>query len=349
MRVHTKESFTEFRHDFFSELSEKNNIIITAHIAPDDDSIASVVSMHTILTKRYPEKDIRILYTGERPERFSSFVGFEHIEFCDDVGLHLEGVEALIVLDVGSLSRVTKYPEKCKDVPVTIAIDHHKSPPDEFTLACIDTTYTSNAQHIYELFLPELKEIDHALAELFLLGILGDTGGLSHISYKDSDVFLIVKRLVEIAKVNIDMFMARTKTIPKRIVPLLQEIVKNTTFLEVEGWPPLQYSYLSSAFVRDSGYSDDEASSIAHIYLSMYVRKIEGYNWGFVISPRKDGSCRMSSRSMPGSVIVSRFHEELGVGGGHERAAGAYIAASDPEVWLQKVLEWMRHNAPHIG
>src|SRR5207253_1505876 len=111
-----------------------NSVVITAHMSPDDDSIASVLSLYTVLTKKYSEKKIQILYTGEAVERYNIFYNFDKIQFVDDIANHLQGVDTVVLLDVGKYSRVSNFPDVLSQVPIRICIDHHASPPNEFTL-----------------------------------------------------------------------------------------------------------------------------------------------------------------------------------------------------------------------
>ncbi|HWC57761.1 MAG TPA: DHH family phosphoesterase [Candidatus Paceibacterota bacterium] len=338
-----------FRTAFWSLVSAAPRVVITAHFSPDDDSIASVLSVYTILTKRFPEKSIRIVYTGEKVERYSVFHNFEKIEWTSDIADHVHEIDLLIVLDVSNFSRISHLDTAAfSTIPQTIAIDHHASPPDRFTLSFVDPTFSSNAQLIYTLLEAE-KYLSKELAELFLLGILGDTGNLTHIASTQTEIFLIVKKLVEVGDIRIDSFLSKFRAIPKRIMPLLQEFVRNTTFDSVGDWGAVQYSFVSRPFIVEHQFSDEDISAASHMYLSQYLPRIEGQPWGFVCSPRSDGGTRMSSRSNAGSINVRLLHEALGVGGGHDRASGGNFPDAAPEACIQHILEWMKTNTPTIG
>lgn len=342
-----------FRESFFSIISTSENVVISAHFSPDDDSIASVLSVYSILKVKFPEKNIRIIYTGESVSRYNIFNNFEKIEWVDDIANHLKEVDALILLDVGKFSRSSHIAETLPTIKNTICIDHHGSTPETFTLALIEPDYSSNAELVYTALGGE-QYLDKNLAEIFLLGILGDTGNLTHIDGHQTQVFSIVKKLVEVGNIRIDSFLSRYRTIPKEIVPLLQEFVKNTTYKEVPGWPDVQYSFVTRAFSEEHNFSDEDMSSASHIYMGQYLPRIETQPWGFVFSPRSDGGVRMSSRSMLGSVNVRIFSESLGVGGGHDRASGANFKNENGDVMqvdacIEKVFEFMKNNQPVLS
>lgn len=351
--VFTIKEVESFRKSFLSIVSESNKVVITAHISPDDDSIASVLSTYTILTKQFPEKDINIFYTGPRVERYKIFHNFEKINFVDDVGNYLEGTDTLILLDCNNYNRSSLLPEKLLKIKNKICIDHHTSPPEEFDLAIIDSNFSSNSELLYDI-LDAQSYLDKNLSEIFLLGILGDTGNLVHIKSSQSKVFLIVKRLIEVGDIRIDSFLSKFRVIPKKIIPLLQEYVKNTTFLEIEGWPSVQYSFVDRSFISKYDYSDEDMSASSHIYLSQYLPRIENQSWGFVFSPRNDGGMRMSSRSNADSVNVRIFHEQMGVGGGHDRASGANFKQEGENPMeisdcLERVIDFMKNNKPVLS
>lgn len=341
-------NYASFRQSFYELTDDASTIVITSHYSPDDDSIGSVLSVFQILKNKYPDKNIRIVYTGIPSERHKSFASFEKIEWVDDVANHLGSIDILIMLDASKYGRFSRIPEGLHAVPKTICIDHHASAPDTFTLLLREPTMTSTCELIYYVFDLE-KNIDKNIAETVLLGILGDTNNFSHIKPDQSQIFIIAKHLVETVGISIDAFRSRYGGIPKRIIPLLQELVKNTSYENIAGWPDVQYSFITRNIVEEGKYSDEDMSAASHIYIGQYLSRVEGYGWGFVITPRTDNTCRMSGRSLPGSVNVRDLHERLGVGGGHDRASGGSFAEPDPSACIAKVLEWMKSNTPLIG
>jgi nanoRNase/pAp phosphatase (c-di-AMP/oligoRNAs hydrolase) len=344
--------FAAFRRNFFALVEKAEHVVITAHYSPDDDSIGSVLSVYTILTTTYPAKDIRIVYTGAPSERHSVFSQFEKIEFVTDVGNELGRSDLLIMLDANQYARFSKVPELLQQVPQTIAIDHHASTPDMFTLSLVVPNFSSNCELIYRALDAE-SMLSKSLAEYFLLGILGDTGNFAYVTPGQSDVFLVAKKLVSTIGVSIDSFRARYGGIPKHIIPLLQELVKNTTYESMPGWPDFQYSYIDRSVLQTGPYTDEDMSAASHIYMGQYLPRVLDYGWGFVLTPRADGGVRMSGRSLATSVNVRDMHERLGIGSGHDRAAGGNFKKEtvdrEPKQCIVEVLTWMQLNTPLIG
>ncbi len=344
--------YAKFSETFFALVEQVEHVVITSHYSPDDDSIGSVLAMYTILHAAFPTKDIRIVYTGNPVERYSVFPRFEKIQFVPDVANELSNTDLLIVLDGSQYHRFSKMPDVLAKVPQTVAIDHHAGVPDQFTLSLVIPGMSSNCEILYRAF-----DMDHGLtpdlAQYLLLGILGDTGNFSHISPEQADVLVVAKKLLTTVGMTIDSFRARYGGIPKRIIPLLQELVKNTAYKEINGWPDLQYSYIDRSLLVKGNYTDEDMSAASHIYMGQYLPRVIGYAWGFVITPRVDGSARMSSRSLGTSVNVRDIHERLGIGSGHDRAAGGSFEKEtvdrEPKQCIVEVLAWMEHNTPTIG
>lgn len=342
---------SEFTSKFFGLVNQANKIIITAHESPDEDSIASVLSVYDILSHRYPKKNIRIIYSSEPEDKFRIFKNYDKIEFVTDLADEISGTDLLILLDGSQFSRFTKQPEKIKAILNTICIDHHSSPIDEFTLSLVSPTYPSCSEIIY-LALCSTLQVSKELAEIFMLGILGDTGNFTYLKPHQTDTLATAKKLLEISKIEIQEFQSRYRTISKRVFDVLQELIKNTNYSSANDWPNFQYASVERDFKDKGGYADSDISEASHIYMSHYLRTIEDYPWGFVITPKLNGDCGVSGRSLPKSVSVRDMMERMKLGGGHDRAAGGTFKKVGDDVNVKdcvgKVLSWIKNNKPVI-
>ena len=346
------DEFGVFREQFWGLIKSSEHIAITSHYSPDDDSIGSVLATYTILTEKFPNKNIRIIYTGEPSTRHKIFFNFEKIEWVDDVAHHISDSDLLIMLDASQYSRFSKNPDELAKVSKTIMIDHHASTPDNATLAMVKPGMSSNSELLYHIFNPNFI-LSKSLAEYFLLGILGDTGNFSYVKPEQTEVFKVAKKLVDTIGVSVDMFRSRYGGMSGKAFALIQELVRNTTLASIEGWPDFQYAFIERSVLEKNEYTDEDISAASHMYMGMYLTRMYGYAWGFVLTPRNDGSMRISSRSLPGSVNVRLFFEGLGVGSGHDRASGGAFKkeTADREVaeCIAKTLEWMKNNKPVLG
>ncbi len=351
--MHYTEITPQFTADFLKLTEEAKNICITTHMSADEDAIASILATYRLLSDRYPNKNIQIIYIGEKNNRFQSFQNFEKIQFNSDPAAHLDGVDLLILLDGSNYHRFTSRPEELKKSPAKkICVDHHSSPSDEFDLALIAPQIPSTAEIIYSAFYKNIP-LDKSLAEIFLLGILGDTGNFSYLRPDQTETFITAKRLVEEGKIEIASLQARYRTLEPEILTALGELIKNTSYHQIGNWPPFQGSFIERGFAKGNNLTEMQVGEAAEIYTAFFVRSIVGYSWGFTIRPKSNGECNVSFRSLPGSVNVREIAERMGIGGGHDRAAGGTFKEEnrvlEPEECLGKVLEWIKNNSPIIN
>ena len=359
-----------FRERFWKMVEKEETIVITGHVGPDDDSVASVLAVYWLIKEKFPKKKMEMVCTGEQISAFESFKGFGKIRFVEELVDWLttlripprkspyqntlvapvtpgEAIRPLtgetsaskplvIMLDGSQFDRFSRRPEKLKKLAgKTICIDHHSSPIDDFDLSLVDSSASSCAEIIYCLF-HKNKEVDKKLAEIYLLGILGDTGNFTYLKPNQTETLLIAKKLIEVGEIEIQELQSRYQQYSKKVFGLMGELMSNTRYFDGVGeWPPFQVSFLSKAG------DDKDVSKASHLYIRQYLKSIKGYNWGFVITSREDGSCSVSFRSLPGVVNVRKLAEKFN-GGGHDLASGGEVEVSDPEKVLEVILSSLR-------
>ena len=338
---------SEFKEEFLKLAEEAKDIVITAHKGVDDDAIASSLSVYDFLITRFPNKNIQVMFTGEYLDHFKVFKYYDKVKFLPDLIDGFDSTDLLIVLDGSQFGRFTDKPEELKKkVKKTICIDHHSSPIEKFDLSLVDSKSSSAVEIIY-LTLFKNEEILPHLAEIFLLGILGDTGNFLYLKSHQTQTLTIAKKLIEIGNIEIQEFQSRYRTISKRVFTLIQKFISNTQYHQSEGWPNYQTSYISKKEKELEGYTDNEVSEASHIYISHYLRLITNYSWGFVITPKDNETFGISLRSLLGSVSVRDMMERLDMGGGHDRASGGtFKKESTYGKCFQLIHEWIHENKP---
>lgn len=335
----------EFTEKFFDLAESSKDVVITAHSSPDGDSISCVLAMYRILSDRYPDKKVRVVYSGSPDEHFSYFQNFEKIQWAKDMTERLEECDLLIMLDCSQYRRFTGFPEKLSGVKNQVYIDHHASEPGDCTLGISVPEMPSCSELVFRLFEDALK-LDKNLAETFLLGIISDTGSFTFLDSSQSETFLIAKKLVDAGGINISELKSKYLFITDREFTLLQEFIRNTSFGEMPNWPPFQYTYARREFVEENKYTNNELSAASKAYIAGYMGSLKGYSWGFVIRP-KSSFCGVSFRSLLGGVNVRKISEKMELGGGHDRAAGGIFRdEKDPKKCADLILEWMKSNKP---
>lgn len=343
---------TKFVLDFFKLVENSRNIIITGHESADDDTLASAILIYGLLTSKFKNKDIRMIFSGTSDDRLNIFRDYGKIKFVKDLSSFVSGTDLLIMLDGGNYDRFSHFPEKLKTIPSTICIDHHSSRPDKFSLSMVMPKEPACTQMIYRTFFEE-KNIDKKTAEIILWGILGDTGTFAYLKKNQTGTLAIAKKLLEISGIEIQEFQSKYSSISKKIFDVIQELTKNTKFVSVSGWPPFQYSFIEKDYVKKYNLTEAEINDAGFYYSSTYIRNITGFTWGFVVTPKEDGDVNISCRSLIGSVNVRDLMERMGVGGGHDRASGGTFRKNgtdfDVDVCIEKTLKWIKSHRPVLA
>lgn len=340
----------DFKDHFYNIISKSDKIVITSHHSLDDDAIGSCMTMYQILKEKYPSKTIEMVISGQRLTRYDSFKFYKNVIFVKDFSEVIEKYDCLILLDGGQYARFTKIPEVISRYLLpTICIDHHKSPPDKFTLLYQDDKATSTCELIYKLVAQD-STFTKDLCESTLLGILGDTDTFNFIKTNQLGVFSICKNLIEKGEINIQDFKSRYDVIHPRVFEIIRSLVNNLSFKSITGWPDFVYSQLSRNYFESNNFTGDEISEASHLFMIHYLVKIQGFSWGLVVTPKSDNSYSMSLRSIPSSVNVREIVEKMGIGGGHDRAAGSTLTNTpSAEDCLHKVFSWLEPNRPKIS
>lgn len=340
----------EFRQSFLEKVKSSGKIVIASHKSPDDDSISSVLTMYWYLVEELKVKaEVSIVYTGEQLDSWSYFKNFEKIQFVDDLANHLEGVDTLILVDGSGWGRFSRNENISDFSGFTICIDHHQTPEDKFDLHLVDSKKLANAELLYRLFLEEV-ELDKEISEVVLLGILGDTGIFKFVNSDNAGVFEVAQKLVENGKINIQELAAKFQKYSEKSYVGLVELIKNSKFESIQGWPKFIYSHMSRDFVNANGLGDNDVSVASGLFSVHFTRSIEGVDWGVVITPLQESErFSLSLRSLPGSANVREMMEKTGYGGGHDRAAGGAIEAENVEEAIEELFSWMKENKPKLS
>ncbi len=323
------------------------SILVTSHLKPDDDSISSVLGMYQWVTANFPDKRIEMYYSASPQERWRYFENFDQIKFIPDIATVIHDFDLVIFLDGNQYSRFTVNPEMILSSRARkVCIDHHASPPDTFDLAYIQLA-PSTASLVYDLFFANDK-VSPRLAEIFLLGIVGDTGFFRFIYPRDAELFATAGKLVQAANKSIGELEEYYQLYSQETFVILQEFLKNASIERIEGWPPVLVSFISRQFSQQ--FSQAQIEKACSKYISHYSRTIKDAPWGVVFYPLEDGNVVISLRSRKSDGInVRQVVEGMGIGGGHDLAAGGMFRADShemvmPERCMQTFKDWLRSH-----
>lgn len=338
--------YDSFNPEFISRFKEilqaAKRVVITGHMAADEDAIGAALLLKRWIEKNYADKEIRLLFTGPKKGDCSALPDYGEIEFTEDMAKGVEAGDTVIFADGNQWSRFSRRSEELKEKGLTtVVIDHHQPPVDDFNLGLVVADYPATVLMLYKMWGEELTGKEEA--ELFMAGILGDTGSLRYLRPENAEVLEAVRVLLPRMGSNIESFQLQYRSIPVKAFKALQELTAKTVFVEDHKFP-YQYSFIDGQYKQAEDLSDSDLDLGAHEYSDELLRRVEGYRWGFVVYPTATGRCRASFRSVKGSVDVQDLAVRMGIGGGHTRAAGATIPTADVKEAVEMILEWLKTN-----
>lgn len=337
--------YKEFSEKFWKFAGEASSILITSHTDPDDDAIASVLSMYSIIKSRYPEKKTRIAFSSLVNQRWSYFENFEKIEFAGDIASIIDDFDMTLFLDANYAERFTRQPEKIAGYKgKKITMDHHGSKPMAFDLSLIEPDATSTSELIYLALLKDEAKLPAKLCETLLMGVMADTGGFQFMDHTNARIFEMAKRLVEDGQIDVNALRTKYSGFNLRVFQVLQELIGNTEVLEIPPWPKFVSAYVDEAFIGKGNFTSLEVDEAAGIFTS-YLTSINEAAWGMVARP-SGNRVKVSLRAKPGDLNVRKIAENMGKGSGHDLAAGLkFDGTSDVKGVLDEIKTWLKDHA----
>ncbi len=300
-------------------IKSSNNILLHCHPNPDPDSVGSVLAMKIALEK-LGKKVTVIRGDTEIPIAFRHFPKANEIVEKNFFEINKNDFDLFMILDSGSKEMISRKGEVVFGENMrTIVIDHHASNTGFAEINLIDSSYSSNAQLVFDLITSWGVEINHKMAINLFMGMYTDTGGFKYETVT-AETYQIASELVKIApdfhKYMFEMENSNSAE-DLKFEGLALSSIKN--FLNDN----LAISAMSQKDLENAGIST-KARISAHI-VSNLLRSVIGWNIGVCIYEIEPGVYKASFRTRDSTKFdVSKLAVALG-GGGHKPAAGANI------------------------
>lgn len=311
-------------------LKKAKNVLITLHKEPDADAACSALTFKWYLNKYFPDINSQIQVTGQLGSlvtRYKFLNSFQSITPVKDLSNSLSLFDTVVFLDASTLKRFTNFSEEINIKKYkTICIDHHESKQSDFEIKFIDSSYTSTSEILCKHFLTDKNLKDKNLAEIVFTGIYADSGGFRFVNGNNADVFNSALRIVKNSNISVEKLLSKFNYIEVKTFRLLKILINNTQYIQNPGiLPPLTYTYFSKADIENLDL--EEIRPARSHYFKNYIREIEGYQWGFLITPLEDRETyKVAFRSSPGNPNAAEIAHFLGnTKGGHAGAAGANV------------------------
>ena len=293
-------------------LSQAQSVVVVSHIRPDGDAIGSLLGMGLALLRA--GKKVQMVLQDGLPEKYSFLPGSQLVRRTIEAPF-----DTLIVVDCSDLERTGIILQGQN--PPDLVIDHHKTNLAFGSLNYVEPQAVATAAILAEKLPVWGLEVDKAVAECLLTGILGDT-----IGFRTSNMSPQALRIAaDLMEKGADLPTIYQKTLLSRSIAELRYWGRGLTNIRYEDG--LLWTILTLDDRIKSAYPENDDADLINLLSS-------AANFLIVVLfiEQADGKVKVSWRSAEG-IDVSQVAFEFG-GGGHAAAAGADIIGS-----LDKVVD----------
>ncbi len=306
-------------------IKHARRILVASHIRPDGDAIGSLLGMGLAL--RGSGKDVQMILADGVPSNFSHLTGSELVQ------KHPEGnFDLSIVVDCSELKRVGSILDRY--TPPDINIDHHITNMNFATINLVDTGAVATAEILAEYMPIWELEIDTAVADALLTGLITDTLGFRTGNMTPS----ALRTAASLMEAGSNLSHLYEKSLIERTFEATRFWGAGLSSLEREG--PIVWTTLTMEERQACGYTGRDDAELINV-LSTIADAIVA----IIFVEQPNGNIKVSWRAKPG-YDVSAIALYFG-GGGHPAAAGAEIRGDLDDVkWM--VLEKTRNTLAEI-
>lgn len=357
--------------NIIAAIKNARTAVVTAHVNPDGDTLASMLALARILESFGLETVHRVMH-DEVPSFYKFFPDQEKV-LCsmNDIDREqlLEEYDISFSCDCGSVQRLGSAGLIWQKAKLTCNVDHHLSNPLYADLNWVDVNATCTGQvvkdimlHLNKLIKTELLNngtaqreplsINKDLATLLFITLLTDTGGFRH-SNTNAEVFTWAAELTNQGAEPSKLFNSLFNQMPFRTIKVIGAALDDTEIIELDisdlisrnivSGNKLRIAYTTttketlsklSAKEEDTDEIVDHLMRIKDINMCIYLRE----------DIKKESNFKGSLRSLC-EIDCSKIANQLN-GGGHARAAGFNCSAKSfhqlKSIVLEKIVNYIK-------
>ncbi|MGA3065293.1 MAG: DHH family phosphoesterase [Tepidisphaeraceae bacterium] len=289
-------------------LADKRNILVTTHLYPDPDALASAWGLRTLLEARLPGANISMSVKSPIGGGVNeAFVQSSNLTLVPWKESALAAYDAIILTDVQPMFSYSPLPA---DYPPLAVIDHHRNRRKPHVPFCdIRTDVGASSSIIFSYFMEVEQPISPDLAATLLYGVESDLAGAAGQPGE----------LDNIALSSLTLLANPRKLYQMRYVDL-----------------PQAYYICYASGLSNALYYDD--AIISHLdsidspekpaVIADFLLRFEPIHWALVTAAYENRlvlSLRTSSSKLSAADMIRRLLRGAGEGGGHRTKAGGFI------------------------
>jgi nanoRNase/pAp phosphatase (c-di-AMP/oligoRNAs hydrolase) len=307
-------------------LAGKKNVLVTTHLHPDPDALASASALTYLLEQKLKDANISMSIKGRMAGGINEvFVRHANLKLRPWDDQMLKDFDAVVLLDTQPTFAFSPFPS---DFMPTAVIDHHRSPHSKphwaFTDVRVDVGATSSIIFSYfmELQLPIKADLAATLLyaiESDLAGAAGTPGELDNVALSSLTLLADPRKLYQMRYVDL----------PQSYYITFSEGLSNAIFYD-------------HAIISHLDHIDSlERPAV----VADFLLRFDKVDWALVTAVHEGKllmSMRTSSTKMSAADMAKRLMRKIGEGGGHRTKAGGFIkleSASEAEIerWREQL------------
>jgi phosphoesterase RecJ-like protein len=315
----------------FTELIDRSErILLTSHIRPDPDAIGSEIGMCRVLEAL--GKEVEIVNAQPTPANLLFLDPDGKIKVLGETISQewIDGIDLLLVLDTTAWAQLGAMSEVVRGTKATCAvIDHHVGGDDLGAILFKNETAEAAgrlvgqaAHHLGVALTPEM-------AIPLFAAVATDTGWFRFASVSPT-TFRFTAELMEAGALPDAIYQVLYEQESLGRLRLVgRTLCKSRTKLDGR----LIHTEITLADFQQAGADSSDSEDIVNMTLT-----VDGTELAFILVEQKGGGFKISFRSrceVDCSQVAKKFN-----GGGHKKAAGAFVEASLEET-RKKVMEEM--------
>ena len=314
------------------ELCSNKKIILTGHLDPDIDCVASMLALYSAFGGR--EKGWQMVLQDVPNVNMGFLPGVGEIITPDKINIE---PESIFLVDCNSVSRVSSgWINAYLPATSVFVVDHHLMDGELTENMVIETFAAAAGEVVFHILRQAQTVIGQELALLLYAAMSSDTGGFRQSHTTSRTLFAAAELLetgLDIETIRINLFESRSK----QNLSMLSEAIQSMKIL-CDGKAVLMF--LTREIINKHGASKNDFTDIVSFALSLRGVKI-----GMLFEERSEELIKINMRSRKG-YSVNNIAKVMG-GGGHLMASGATVMGTLDTV-TGKVIELIEEEIKRV-
>lgn len=290
-------------------LSGKNRILVTTHMNPDPDALASIIAMRHLLRARLPDAKVELAIRGQIGgginEAFTRYVKLDALPW---ESVNFAEFDAVVLLDVQPNFAYSPLPP---EVTPTAVIDHHRSRGrrPQWAFADIRPDVGSTCSIVFSYFMELETPIPPDLAATLLYGVESDLAGAAAVPASLDNMAL--SSLMLLADQHL-IYQMRYVDLPRSYYAAY------ATGLGSAMW-------YDSCVIAHLGEIDSLEKPAV---IADFLLRFDQVAWALVTAVHNRRlvlSLRTQARDRSAGDVMKRLLRQIGEGGGHRAKAGGFV------------------------